>query len=127
MQRVLTTLALPAPAMLWAQETPPDHVAPARQTGSYLLKTCTASALTPSGRLRRQYCAGSLAGVEETLRVVTPGDAEFCPPEHITARELTNAYNRFAAANPDSASQPAAIIAAQARRLAFTCAAEQGQ
>ncbi len=83
MQRVVILLLLLAPASLWGQEASPDTLAPSRQTGAYLLKACTASALTPSGRLRRQYCAGFLAGVEEYLRVVTPSDAEFCPPENV--------------------------------------------
>ena len=127
MRRVISIVLLFSPAVCWGQETPPESMAPARQTGAYLLKTCTASALTPTGRLRRQYCAGFLAGVEETLRVVTPGQAGFCPPGGVTGGELANAYTRFATANPESARMPAAAVAANALRQTFPCSPGQGQ
>ena len=127
MPRVLVILLLLWPLALWGQETSPESVAPARQTGDYLLRTCTASALTPTGRLRRQYCAGYLAGVEETLRVVTTPEGGFCPPAEVSTRELSGVYTRYVAANPDSTRRPAAATAAQALRQAFPCASEPGR
>ncbi len=124
MRRILIILLLLSPMSLSGQETPPDSLVPAQQTGEYLMKACTASALTPSGRLRRQYCAGYLAGVEESLRVVTPSKAGFCPPAEVSTRELSGAFTRYVKANTDSTGRPAATTAAQALRQAFPCPSE---
>ncbi|MDJ0890831.1 MAG: Rap1a/Tai family immunity protein [Gammaproteobacteria bacterium] len=117
---VFVLLLLPF-AALRGQEAAPDSVAPSQQTGRYLLKACTASALTPAGRVRRQYCAGFLTGVEETLRVVAPAEAGFCAPESVTIRQLVTAFTRHATARPEVTDQPAAVIATQALRESFPC------
>ena len=121
MVRTIAVLAVAWPVLLMGQEPVPETPAPSQQTAAYLLRACTSSTLTPSGRLRRQYCAGYLAGVEETLRVVTPSQAGFCPPDAITSRQLVSAYTRHVTANPKSAGQPAAVIASEALRQAFLC------
>ncbi len=124
MPRVLLILLLLSPVTLWGQDMSSNIVAPARQTADYLFKACTASALTPSGRHRRQYCAGYLAGVKETLRVVTPSEADFCPTREVTTRALSSIYTRHMASHTESTGQPAAAVAAAALREAFPCASE---
>ena len=121
MVRTIAALAVAWPALLMGQESAPEAPVPSQQTADYLLKACTSSTLTPSGRLRRQYCAGYLAGVEETLRVVTPSQAGFCPPDTVTTRQLASAYTRHVTGNPQSADRPAAIVAAKALREAYPC------
>ncbi len=121
MVRTIAVLAVAWPVLLMGQESVPEPPVPSQQTAGYLLKACTASSLTPSGRLRRQYCAGYLAGVEETLRVVAPSQAGFCLPGAVTTRQLVSAYIRHVSANPQSAGQPAAVIASEALRQAFPC------
>ena len=119
---VLVLVLLPHAAP-WGQEAYSNSLTPSQQTGRYLLKACTASALTPTGRVRRQYCAGFLTGVEETLRVVAPAEAGFCAPEAVTTRQLVAAFTRHATAHPDATDQPAAVIATQSLRQSFPCAA----
>ena len=107
----------------WGQEpeSPDPPVPPVKESAGGLLKTCTASSLTPRGRLRLRYCYGYLAGVEETMRVLMKAQDVFCPPPAITTRELAEVYVSYASVRSDSLHFPAVTMAARALRDRFPC------
>ncbi len=107
----------------WAHDpaSPELPVPPVRETAGDLLKACTASSLTPRGRLRLRYCYGYLAGVEETMRVMMESKRVLCPPPGTRIGELARTYVLYATADRNRLQLPAVRVAARALTARFPC------
>jgi hypothetical protein len=100
------------------------EVFPQRITAGELAVACASSALTASGRERRNYCRGFVSGVEEIVRLQPSlGGAEAAPciPPRTSDRQLAAAYLRHAARREFDRRQPAALAVVEAFAAAFPC------
>lgn len=125
--RLLLLSALLATGTAVANEpsAAPDVYFPQRHDARELLLLCSSSAMTDRGRQRQRYCAGFLSGVEETVRLAMLSNASppgrICPPPHITARGLADAFVRFASRHQADLQRPAVQVAVAALQEAFPC------
>ena len=99
---------------------------PQQLTAKDLLFTCAASLLTDLGRERRNYCAGFVSGVEETMRLreqqLSPDEgSSICVPSGTTARNLADIFVRYASQSKADLTQPAAALVITALQEAFPC------
>ena len=115
--------ALILPAFSAAQEahTEMEPQFPQQQSARDLLKACASSALTRLGNARRQYCAGFISGVEESLRLLGHPDMSICPPRRVTARGMAAVYVQYASSRSAELDKPAAEMALQALMQAYPC------
>ena len=124
-------LLLGSSAAYSADQSPvSDTLLPQRLTAQEMLYACNSSALTSSGRERRQYCAGFISGVEEGIRLLfASGDItaeqKICMPSDVTTRDLRMLYTRYAATHEQILEKPAAMMALQALRMAYPCHAKK--
>ena len=113
-----------------AQEaTEEAPVQPQRLTAQALVNACAASRLSGGGRLKRRFCDGYVSGVEEAARLLPQlqqMDALCCASPDITARQLSEAFLRYAGRLDKAALQkPAAEVVVDALRAAYPCEDEQ--
>ena len=99
---------------------------PQQLTAQELLTYCASSSLTHRGRQQQRYCWGFVSGVEEgirlaSLRTVDSAGPGFCVSEGETARELVDAYIRYAGLNTTDLTKPAARIVVEALKYAYRC------
>ena len=99
----------------------PPPIPAVKESAGGLLKACSASAVTPRGRLRLRYCYGFLTGVEETMRVIMGKQNVLCPPPAVTIRELSQVYVRYASARPEVLQLSAVTVVARALQDRFPC------
>jgi hypothetical protein len=107
-----------------------DALFPQQLSARTLLTYCASSSITDRGRQRQRYCAGFVSGVEESLRLLqVPGDQgrfpALCVSANTTARELQDAYVRYAARSDADLTRPAALVAFEALSAAYPCSEEQ--
>ena len=111
----------------WAsQESEPDQqYFPQQITAKKLLVYCASSAMTKAGRERRQYCAGFVSGVEESVRLLGGGASKsvfrICVPEGVSARKIAEGYVDYASAKQRSMDQPAAAVVIEALQDRYPC------
>ena len=111
-----------------ASETPMDteNFFPQQMSAKDLMTTCASSSLTATGRARRRYCEGFVAGVEEGMRLfqlthsinAVPG---ICVPEGITSRQLRDTFVKYAPSKGVDLKQPAAVVVINGLENTFTC------
>ena len=111
----------------WAnQESEPDQqYFPQQITAKKLLVYCSSSAMTRAGRERRQYCAGFVSGVEESVRLLGGGSSKsvfrICVPEGVSARKIAEGYVDYTHAKQRSMDQPAAAMVIEALQDRYPC------
>ena len=119
----LALLLAAAPASAQEQE-PMGPQFPQQQSAGDLLKACASSRMTATGRERRRYCAGFVAGVEEAIRLLNlSGKAELwlCTPPNVTASALADAFVRYGASHKGELKDPAAAVVHHALAEAYPC------
>ncbi len=80
--------------------------------------------MTATGRERRRYCAGFVAGVEEAIRLLNlSGKSELwlCTPPDVTASALADAFVRYGASHKGELNDPAAAVVHHALAEAYPC------
>lgn len=111
----------------WAsQESEPvQQYFPQQITAKKLLVYCASSAMTKVGRERRQYCAGFVSGVEESVRLLDEDLPQsvprICVPEGVSARKIAEGYIDYANVRQRSMDQPAAAVVIEALRDRYPC------
>lgn len=115
---------LTLPAVAQERKTETETQFPQKHSAQDLLLICASSSLTVSGRSRRQYCAGFVSGVEETLRlmhrIAGPPNA-ICVPARVSARHLAEVYVKYAAKRERDMDKPAVEVVVQALTDAYPC------
>jgi len=111
-----------------AAEVPMDTEVffPQQMSAKDLMMTCASSSLTANGRVRRRYCDGFVAGVEEGMRLfqlahsikATPA---ICVPIGTTSRQLTDTFITYASRKGVDLKQPAAAVVIKGLENAFIC------
>jgi hypothetical protein len=107
-----------------------DALFPQQLSARTLLTYCASSSITDRGRQRQRYCAGFISGVEESLRLLQKPDGQgrfpaLCASANTTARELQDAYVRYAARSDADLTRPAALVAFEALAAAYACREDQ--
>lgn len=124
---LLTCAVLALPVVAQERASQPEVQVPEQQSAKDLLLRCASSALTPKGRNRRQYCAGFVSGVEETLRLLhrtSESALSICPPPGISAGRLADVYVRYASRHREGLGRPASEIVQEALLDAYPCPSE---
>jgi len=103
-----------------------EEVLPMYLSAGGLLNDCAASSLTSLGRERRRFCAGFISGVEESMRLAQEtsqnvGSDVICAPPNVSARQLAEAYVRYANQARERLGRPAAEMVVQALRDTYPC------
>jgi hypothetical protein len=96
---------------------------PQQLTARELLTHCVSSSLTRRGREQQRYCRGFVSGVEEALRLSTA--APLCVPPGEAARNIADAYIRYAGRRTTDLEKPAALIVVEALEDAYPCPQSQ--
>jgi hypothetical protein len=123
---LFTVLSSSAPGFAQEQVTDAKPYFPQQLTAKDLLFTCAASSLTDLGRERRNYCAGFVSGVEETMRLrekqfSRDEDSSICVPSGTTARKLADVFIRYSSQSKADLTQPAAALVIKALQETFPC------
>jgi hypothetical protein len=111
-----------------ASETPmnTEILFPQQMSARDLMMTCASSSLTANGRVRRRYCEGFVAGVEEGMRLfqlihsINAAPA-ICVPIGTTSRQLTETFVTYASRKGVDLKQPAAAVVIKGLENAFIC------
>lgn len=112
---------------VWANQEsdPAQQYFPQQITAKKLLVYCSSSAMTRAGRERRQYCAGFVSGVEESVRLLGGGPSGsmrgICVPEGVSARKIAEGYVDHALPRQASMDKPAAAVVIEALRDKYPC------
>ena len=98
---------------------------PQQISAKKLLVYCASSAMTKSGRERRQYCAGFVSGVEEAVRLLhlnqPAAGYRICVPEGTSAREIAKGYIGYASTRQKNIDQAAVMIVIEALQNRYPC------
>ena len=103
---------------------------PQQLTARELLTHCVSSSLTRRGREQQRYCRGFVSGVEEALRLSAAASAgstaaRLCVPPGEAARNIADAYIRYAGRRTTDLEKPAALIVVEALEDAYPCPQSQ--
>jgi len=122
---VITGLLIGGFAWANQESEPAQQYFPQQITAKKLLVYCASSAMTKAGRERRQYCAGFVSGVEESVRLLGGNASEsaprICVPEGASARKIAEGYIDYALPRQGSMDQPAAAVVIEALRDNYPC------
>jgi len=99
---------------------------PQKLSAQALLHYCASSALSASGRNRRNYCSGFVSGVEESVRLLdTDGRAGdkhvICVPEGRSASQFRDVYIKHASKQITNLERPAAMVVLETLESAYPC------
>lgn len=125
---IVSTLALLGFTTVAAQDAVEgaENFFPQQLTARELLTFCVSSSLTRRGMEQQRYCRGFVSGVEEALRLSASGPsvtaaAPFCVPPAEAARNIADAYVRYAGRRTTDLAKPAALIVVEALEDAYPC------
>ncbi len=121
---LIVAVALPLLALAQGPEEEMEPLFPQQHTAADLLRLCSSSVMTHSGRERIRYCAGFVSGVEESARLLSIAGGlahPICPPGRVSSRDLASTYLRYAGGRDRDLGKPAAEVALQALQEAYPC------
>ena len=122
---VITGLLIGGFAWANQESEPAEQYFPQQITAKKLLVYCASSAMTKAGRERRQYCAGFVSGVEESVKLLggaSPVSApRICVPEGASARKIAESYSDYALPRQGSMDRPAAAVVIEALLDRYPC------
>ncbi len=122
---VITGLLIGGFAWANQESEPAQQYFPQQITAKKLLVYCASSAMTKAGRERRQYCAGFVSGVEESVRLLGGGASKsaprICVPEGVSARKIAEGYIDYALPRQGSMDQPAVAVVVESLRDRYPC------
>ncbi len=121
---VITGLLIGGFAWANQESEPAQQYFPQQITAKKLLVYCASSAMTKAGRERRQYCAGFVSGVEESVRLLggaSESAPRICVPEGVSARKIAEGYIDYALPRQGSMDQPAVAVVIEALRDRYPC------